>query len=99
MARQHHIGYPVLNHDGEPVGVVTMEEAAKVSKEKRATTLVGQICRKPVAVFPRETGLEAFKKMSQNETGRVLVLDSADPKKLLGMITKADLMHTIIRQN
>jgi len=100
MARQHHIGYPVLNHDGEPVGIVTIEEAAKVAKEKRATTLISQLLvRKPVSVCPGETGLDVFKKMSQFETGRVLVLDCADPNKLLGMITKADLMHTIIRQN
>jgi coenzyme F420 hydrogenase subunit beta len=98
MAKQRYVGYPVLNQDGEPVGVVTMEEASKVNKEKRATTLVSQICRKPVAVHPEETGLDAFRRMSQNETGRLLVLNPADPKKLLGMITKVDLMHVLINQ-
>ena len=98
MAKQRHVGYPVLNHDGKPVGVVTMEEASKVGKEKRAATFVGQICQRPVFVYPGETGLDAFKQMSQHETGRVLVLDPDNPKKLLGMITKADLMHTLINQ-
>jgi CBS domain-containing protein len=99
MAKQHHIGYPVVNHDGEPVGVVTLEQASRISKEKRTTTLVSQIVsRKPVTVYPGETALDAFKKMSAHEIGRVLVVDSADPKKLLGIITKVDLMHTLINQ-
>ena len=99
MAKQHHIGYPVVNHDGEPVGVVTLEQASRISKEKRTTTLISQIVsRKPVAVYPGETALDAFKKMSAHEIGRVLVVDSADPKKLLGIITKIDLMHTLINQ-
>jgi hypothetical protein len=37
--------------------------------------------------------LDAFQSMIENTTGRVLVLDFADPTKLLGVITKADLMH------
>jgi coenzyme F420 hydrogenase subunit beta len=99
MAKQRHIGYPVVNHDGEPVGVITLEEASQVSKEKRAFTLVSQIVkRKPVVVYPGETGLDAFKRMSANEIGRVIVVDPANPKQLLGIITKTDLMHTLISQ-
>ncbi len=98
-AKQHHVGYPVLNHEGEPVGVVTLEEASQVSKEKRNTTLVSQIYRrKAVAAYPGETALDVLKKMTENETGRIIVVDPANPKKLLGVITKADLMHTLISQ-
>jgi coenzyme F420 hydrogenase subunit beta len=100
MAKQHHIGYPVVNDNGEPIGVVTLEEAAQIDKEKRDKTLVSQILRrKPVAVHPGDTALDAFKKMSEFETGRVLVMDPADSKKLLGMVTKNDLMHTLIEQS
>jgi coenzyme F420 hydrogenase subunit beta len=99
MAKQHHIGYPVLNDEGVPVGIVTLEEACQIDKEKRDKTLVSQILRrKPVSVNPGETALDAFKKMSKFETGRVLVMDPADPKKMLGMVTKSDLMHTLIEQ-
>ena len=100
MAKQHHIGYPVVNDNGEPIGVVTLEEAAQIDKEKRDKTLVSQILRrKPVAVHPGDTALDAFKKMSEFETGRVLVMDPADSKKLLGMVTKNDLMHALIEQS
>jgi CBS domain-containing protein len=99
MAKQHHIGYPVLNNEGEPIGVVTLEEACQIGKEKREKTLISQILRrKPIVVHPGDTALDAFKKMSEFETGRVLVLDPADSKKMLGMVTKSDLMHTLIEQ-
>jgi coenzyme F420 hydrogenase subunit beta len=98
VAIHHHIGYPVVNEDGDPVGWVTLEEAASVAKKKRDETLVSQIMRrKLVAAFPDETALDAFKRMSENETGRVLVFDQASPKKLLGVVTKTDLMHTMTK--
>ncbi len=99
VAIHHHIGYPVINENGEPTGWVTLEEAAKVEKSKRNETLVDQIARrKLVIVHPEETALDTFKKMQKFEIGRVLVVDRADPKKILGIVTKTDLMHTLIKQ-
>jgi coenzyme F420 hydrogenase subunit beta len=97
IAKYHHIGYPVINENGEPIGTVTLEEASKVEKTKRKDTLVGHITRRELIVaYPGETALDAFKRMSEHETGRILVLDPANPKKLLGMITKTDLMHILV---
>ncbi len=100
MAKQRHIGYPVVNDSGEISGVITLEEASQVSNEERKKTTVGQILkRKPVVVYPEDTALDVFKKMSEFETGRVLVVDRADPKKLLGLVTKNDLMHILIKES
>jgi coenzyme F420 hydrogenase subunit beta len=100
MTKQHHIGYPVVSESGEPLGVITLEEAAQIEKEKRDKTLICQIMhKKPIAVHPGDTALDAFKKMTEFETGRILVTDPANPKKLLGMVTKTDLMHTLIEQS
>jgi coenzyme F420 hydrogenase subunit beta len=100
MAQQHHIGYPVVNERGEPIGMITLEEASQVDKEKRDTTVVSQVLRSPpVAVQVNETALDALRKMSEFETGRLLVVDSDDPKKLVGLVTKSDLMHKLIDIN
>jgi len=97
IAKYHHIAYPVIDENGEPIGTVTLEEASKVEKTKRKDTLVGHITRRELIVaYPGETALDAFKRMSEHETGRILVLDPANPKKLLGMITKTDLMHILV---
>jgi coenzyme F420 hydrogenase subunit beta len=98
VAKHHHISYPMVDEKGEPVGWVTLEEASSVPKTKRDEMLVGQIARrKLVAAYPDETALDAFKRMSENETGRILVFDRENPKKLLGIVTKTDLMHTLIK--
>jgi CBS domain-containing protein len=97
IGRYHHIAYPVINKTGEPIGIATLEEAAKVEQNKRKDTLVRKITRRElIAAYPGETALDAFKKMEKHEVGRILVLDPANSKKLLGMITKTDLMHTLI---
>jgi coenzyme F420 hydrogenase subunit beta len=99
VAKHHHISYPMTDEKGEAVGWVTLEEASDVPKTKRATTLVSKIARrKPVAAYTDETALDAFKRMSENETGRVLIFDRANPRKLLGIVTKTDLMHTMTKK-
>lgn len=99
MATKTYIGYPVINQYNELVGVVTMEEATKVDKAARWKTQVGRIARPNVDVcYPGETALDAYRKMSNIETGRVLILDPEDPKKILGIVTKGDLMHALLKQ-
>jgi coenzyme F420 hydrogenase subunit beta len=99
MAKHQHTGYPVTDEKGELVGTVTIEEASLVDKKDRNQTLVGTIARTNIdVVYPEETALDALKKMSNQETGRVIVLDPADPKKLIGIVTKADLMHALVKQ-
>jgi CBS domain-containing protein len=99
MSTEHHIGYPVINKYCELVGIVTIEEASLVDKKKRSETQVGAIARPNLdVVYPGETALDAFKKMSAQETGRVLVLDPENPQRVIGIITKADLLHALVRQ-
>lgn len=98
MVREHHIGYPVLNEKDKPVGEVTLEEAAQIDQSLRKTTHVEQVMRRKLATVKLgETGLDAFRKMSQYETGRIVVLDPENKNKILGIITKADLMDVLIK--
>jgi coenzyme F420 hydrogenase subunit beta len=98
MAKEHHIGYPVVNEKGEPVGVVTLEEASQIDKNQRNKTSVEQVMRKKVVTaLPEETGLDVFKKMSRNETGRVIIVDPNNKNKILGIVTKLDLMDALMK--
>ena len=99
MADKTYIGYPVINKAGELAGIVTIEEAATVDKDLRWKTQVGSIARQNLDVcYPDETALDAFRKMSNQETGRIMVLDPENPEKLLGIVTKRDLMHLLVTQ-
>ena len=98
MVKDHHIGYPVVNERGEPVGEVTLVEASQINKDKRKETRVVQVMRKRlVTACPGETGLDVFKRMSKYETGRVVVMDPTNKNKILGIVTKSDLMDALIK--
>jgi coenzyme F420 hydrogenase subunit beta len=98
MAKEHHIGYPVLNEKDEPVGEVTLLEASQIDKSKRAETRVEQVMRKKlVTANPGETGQDVFRKMSENETGRIIIVNPANKKEILGIVTKADLMEALTK--
>jgi len=96
IAKNHHVGYPVVNKKGEPIGVATLEEAAKVAENRRKITPVKEITKQQIVPsYPGETALDAFRKMEKHEVGRIIVLDPANPKVMLGIITKTDLMHIL----
>ncbi|HSV50181.1 MAG TPA: Coenzyme F420 hydrogenase/dehydrogenase, beta subunit C-terminal domain [Candidatus Acidoferrales bacterium] len=99
MATKTFIGYPVIDQKGELVGVVTMEEATKVDKAERWRTPVASIARPNLDVcYLGDTALDVVRKMRKLETGRVLILDPADPKKILGIVTKRDIMHALVKE-
>jgi coenzyme F420 hydrogenase subunit beta len=96
MAKHHHTGYPVVDENGDFVGIVALEDVVKVEKEKRDEVLIRDIVPKnPVVIFPEELALDAFKKMRMQDRGRIAVVDEANPKKIVGVLTKTDLRHIL----
>lgn len=96
MTKHHHMGYPILDEHRQLVGIITFEDVSKVSPSKRSQIQVKGIAhRKLVTVYPNEPVLDAYEKMSEQEIGRILVVDRENPKKLLGIITRTDIMHVL----
>jgi CBS domain-containing protein len=96
MAKHHHTGYPVLNEHKDLIGMVTLEDAANVEKGERDTVLVRDIARRNiVVVYAEELALDAFKKMGLHDIARIAVVDEANSKKLIGILTKTDLTHIL----
>ncbi len=94
MAKHHHTGYPVIDENMDLIGIMTLEDAAKVDKEQRDKIFIRDIIRTNlVVVHPEELALDAFKKMTVNEVGRVAVVDPMNSKKLIGILAKTDLAH------
>ena len=77
-------------------GIVTLQDAMKVAKEKRSSISVGEIGTKGlVVVFPDNSVAEAFEKMSKHNVGRFLVVDKKDTRLLLGILTRSDVMYAL----
>jgi coenzyme F420 hydrogenase subunit beta len=99
IAKQHHIGFPVIDESDKIVGIVTLQDAMHVDKEQRNSILVGEIATKDLVVaFPDDSVAEAFEKMSQHHVGRLLVVDEKDKRLLLGILTRSDVLR-IFRKN
>jgi len=89
-----HGGYPVVE-DGEVLGMVTMHCVRSVPKERREAATVREAmipCEQAVTVKPTVSALEALNIMARRNVGRLLVLDGP---RLLGIVSRGDLMRTI----
>jgi coenzyme F420 hydrogenase subunit beta len=96
MAKHHHTGYPVLDENEDLFGIVTLEDVAGVRKEDRDKFSVRDVARTDITfVYADEPALNAFRKMGTPDVSRIAVVDKANPKKLVGVLTKTDLTHIL----
>jgi len=88
----HHTGYPVVE-DGKLIGIVTISDVQKIPPEKRDKLKIRDIAsRKLVVTYPDETVHQALDKMYVKDVGRLPVVDRRDPTKILGIISKHDIL-------
>lgn len=85
-------GFPVVD-DKKLVGIITFEDAEKVPPDNRKTTLVQEIMTTNLIVTRPEDSLEAaLLKLLDRKIGRLPVVDSDDATKLIGLVTKFDII-------
>ena len=88
----HHTGYPVVK-DGKLIGIVTISDVQKIPPEKRKDLKIEDIAsRKLVVTYPDETVHQALDKMYVKNVGRLPVVDRSDPTKIIGIISKHDIL-------
>ncbi|MDI3498714.1 chloride channel protein [Archaeoglobus sp.] len=93
-----HIGFPVVR-EGRLVGVVTFEDVERVPIEEREKKLVRDIMTRDLVVtYPDETLEDALIKLTQKGIGRLPVVDRNDERKLLGLLTRSDIMKAHARE-
>jgi len=87
-------GYPVVD-DRKLVGIITFEDAEKVPPDKRDTTLVRDVMTgKLIVAKPEDSLEEVLMKIIDRKIGRLPVVDSKDPTKLVGLVAKYDIVRT-----
>jgi len=88
----HHRGYPVVEN-GRLVGIVTLDDLEKVPVEDRKSAKVKDIAsEKLVVTYPDESVHEALDKMFANKVGRLPVVDREKPSKIVGIVSKHDIL-------
>ena len=93
----HHNGFPVVNDAGELVGVICESDFARllIKDERRAEELKLKdfMCRRVVTVTPEQSAWEVLQLFDRLRFGRYPVVDAKDPKKLVGIVTRSDIIH------
>lgn len=100
-----HQGYPVIDKDGRLIGMIARSNLleqwiARLGKSSEdgepglAEPIIAYdlIERDPITIFPWESCRVAAERMAQLRVGRLPVVDPESPKKLLGIITRSDLL-------
>ncbi len=93
--QSHHTGFPVVNAQGELTGMVTYVEIHKAYQDHLdlKTTLIGQIMRKNMPLsFLDDVLVDVVRLMQEHKTDRISVVESDNPKRLVGLITRANIM-------
>ena len=90
MLRERHMGYPVV--DGNRiVGCVTLEDIEEAKQAKPEARQVSDIMATDlVVVGPDDDISHALKRMTENDIGRLPVMEG---DRLVGILSRSDLMH------
>ncbi|MGC1548353.1 MAG: chloride channel protein [Rhodanobacter sp.] len=90
-ASAKHQGFPVLSDNNQLLGVVTRRDLLDPTTSDDAT--VGSLVRRSLlAVQEHHTLREAADHMVEADVGRLVVLSKDDPSRMVGMLTRGDLL-------
>ena len=88
-----HHGLAVVDRNGHLYGVVTLADLERAA-HLRQTGTVRYICTTQVrTAFPDETLQDALRHFGALDVGRIPVVDRADPRRLVGMLRRGDIIR------
>jgi chloride channel protein, CIC family len=94
LARTRHHGLPVVNEDGNLVGIITLQDIDHAEESDPTALTVADVCtRDLVTTRPDESLAQALRGMSQRDVGRLPVVANDDARRLVGVLRRADIIH------
>jgi len=89
-----HQGYPVVDDRGRLLGIVTRSNLLDPALLDPVSVLVADdiLEREPVTASAEESCRSAAERMAQAGVGRLVVVADDDPKRLVGIVTRSDLL-------
>ena len=93
---EHH-GFPVLAASGELLGVVTRREI--MDKSRAGDVELQQLLQRPaIVIFEDHSLREAADSMVRHAIGRLPVVSKTAPQRVIGMLTRSDLLSAHARR-
>ncbi|MFZ6030996.1 MAG: chloride channel protein [Chloroflexota bacterium] len=94
MAKKRRHGLPVLDSNGELVGILTLQDIDRAEEAGQSALPVGRVCtRQPLTAAPDEPLSAALRRMSQHDVGRLPVVAKDNPRQLVGVLRRAEVIQ------
>jgi len=94
LARTRRQGMAVVNTENELVGMLTLQDIDLAVEQNQENSTVGEICTRDLAITrPNETLADALEQMSERDLGRLPVVDGDNPRRLVGILRRVDVIH------
>lgn len=89
-----HTGFPVLNHKRELVGIVTQEDIHRAfdNDMDKSVSITEIMSTNLKTLYPKDTLQMAILKLYDHKIGRLIVVDPNQTTKILGLITRSDII-------
>jgi len=99
MHNSKHNGFPVLNDKEELVGIITLKDIREAPVKGIMELPVPKVMsRKLIYTYENKTLDDVFKIFKKNDIGHLPVVLPDDPQKLIGIITRSDLVKAYDKQ-
>lgn len=86
-------GFPVVNEKGELVGILAQDDIRKALKDGKYKTPAGDLdTEEMIVTYPDEDLNYVLERMALHGIGRLPVVDRENEKKLVGFITRSDII-------
>jgi Trk K+ transport system NAD-binding subunit len=94
-----HHGFPVLDDNDELFGMVTLKDLYRATEAgyPHATTVAEIATRDLIVAYPDQHLNAALNQLALADVGRLPVVDSANPKRLLGVLRRNDVIRAYRR--
>lgn len=94
LSKNRRQGLPVVNAQEELVGILTLRDLDQALLSGRRGLSVGEVATRDLLYcYPDETIGDALRRMSPRDIGRLPVVDPADPRRLLGLLRRSDVIR------
>jgi len=94
----HHHGFPVVEPPDRLFGVVTLRDVEEAEAQTPRPKLVRDIATTEVITcYPHETLTDAMRKFAERDVGRLIVVDPADSRKVVGLLRRGDVISAYAR--
>ncbi|MFC4358417.1 site-2 protease family protein [Halobium salinum] len=93
MLAERHTGYPVVDRDGDILGLATIDHVRSVPAHERYFKSVRDVMdREPATIDADADAFDVLMRFSENRTNRALVTED---DRLIGIVTQTDLTEAL----